>query len=328
MIDLRGFVDQAAKTVDGAWLSPGCYRRYGNLAGQSNPYGCADAANILYTIGRFPRDPDERALWIRVLQDMQDPDDGLWHEDTHHEIHTTAHCLAALELFDAGPAQPPMALDVYRDPLQMTRFLDALDWAGDPWRVSHQGAGLFAALTLADRVTLEWREAYFGWLSAEVDETSGLWRRGNVAPVDHDGLSTLFPHLAGSFHYLFNQQHDRVPLAAPAPMIDTCLALRQSDPFPLGRTLGFAEIDWVYCLNRARRQSDHRAGEAHRALRDFANDYVGWLIDLDPSENPALNDLHALFGILCALAELQLALPGTLRTDRPLKLVLDRRPFI
>ena len=41
-----------------------------------------------------------------------------------------------------------------------------------------------------------------------------------------------------------------------------------------------------------------------------------------------LNDLHALFGALCCLADLQTALPGLIRTERPPKLVLDRRPFI
>ena len=39
-------------------------------------------------------------------------------------------------------------------------------------------------------------------------------------------------------------------------------------------------------------------------------------------------DLHLLFGMVCCLAELQQALPGTFRTQRPLRLVLDRRPFI
>jgi hypothetical protein len=37
-------------------------------------------------------------------------------------------------------------------------------------------------------------------------------------------------------------------------------------------------------------------------------------------------DLHALNGTMSA--ELQQAVPGLLRTERPLKLILDRRPFI
>jgi hypothetical protein len=39
-------------------------------------------------------------------------------------------------------------------------------------------------------------------------------------------------------------------------------------------------------------------------------------------------DLHALNGTMSAFAELQQAVPGLLRTERSLKLILDRRPFI
>lgn len=38
--------------------------------------------------------------------------------------------------------------------------------------------------------------------------------------------------------------------------------------------------------------------------------------------------LHMLFGSVCALAELQTALPGKIITEKPLRLVLDRRPFV
>ena len=49
---------------------------------------------------------------------------------------------------------------------------------------------------------------------------------------------------------------------------------------------------------------------------------------LDPDTDEGMNDLHMLFGAVCALAELQLALPGYIETDVPMKIVLDRRPFI
>ena len=49
---------------------------------------------------------------------------------------------------------------------------------------------------------------------------------------------------------------------------------------------------------------------------------------LDPPTHDGLNDLHGLFGAVCALAELQLALPGEVESTVPLKSVLDRRPFI
>ena len=215
-------------------------------------------------------------------------------------------------LLDLGPPGP---------------FLDALDWAGEPWRASHQGAGLYAALALAEALPPGWADAYFEWLWQEADPQTGLWRRGQVHPVPHTGVTTRMPHLAGTFHYLFNHEYARRPLRFPAPLADTCLAIRAEGLYPLGARAGFAEIDWVYGLNRALRQSHHRAAECRAALEGFAAQYVPFLLAL-PADDPGLGDLHQLFGVLCALAELQQALPGLLLTERPLRLVLDRRPFI
>ena len=84
----------------------------------------------------------------------------------------------------------------------------------------------------------------------------------------------------------------------------------------------------MYCLTRSLRQSGHRFEACRAALGGFAEDYASFLLSLDLDEHDGANDLHSLFGALCCLAELQQALPGTIRTERPLRLVLDRRPFI
>jgi hypothetical protein len=323
---------------------PGAYRRWNWSNGASprdlglNPYGCADAANLRYTIGRFPAEPAERAAWVQVLQGLQDPASGLFHEGTHHDIHCTAHCTAALELFEARPAHPLAALAPLREPAAMQAMLASLAWAKDPWNASHRGAGLYAALVLAGEVDLAWEDAYFAWLAAEIDLVTGLWRRGCVdfitlnlpgkAGQGSRPQNSLFPHLAGSFHYLFNHQYARRPIPHPEALVDICLEISGADPFPLGQTVGFAEIDWVYCLGRGVRQSGHRCKEAQATLADFAAQYIPYLLGLDPTRDEGLNDLHALFGAACCLAELQAALPGQLRSARPLRLVLDRRPFI
>jgi hypothetical protein len=49
---------------------------------------------------------------------------------------------------------------------------------------------------------------------------------------------------------------------------------------------------------------------------------------IDYENDEEFNDLHMLFGAVCCLAELQMALPGKILTSKPLRLVLDRRPFI
>jgi hypothetical protein len=334
MIDLRGLIANVERSIATCALGPpGTYRRWPEGAGDSdlNPYGCADAANLLYTIGRFPRDPAERRGWIETLQDLQDPATGLFRESTHHELHTTAHCLAALELFDAGPRHPLSALAPLREPQAMQDFLDGLDWRRNPWIESHRGAGLYAAFVLADReepIGLDWRDRYFAWLHDRFDPRTGLLRGGCVPDLDGDGALRIFPHLAGTFHYLFNLEHARRALPFPEALVDTCLILRERELYPFATSVGFAEVDWVYCLTRSLRQSGHRHLEATAALERFAERYVAFLESLDFERDEGWNDLHRLFGAVCALAELQAALPGRLRTERPLRLVLDRRPFI
>jgi hypothetical protein len=332
MIDLRNFVRAVERIVTSHNLGqPGRYARWlrqddaGSRNLGANPYGCADAANILYAIGRFP-DPDARPQWIAALQELQEPDSGLFREPTHDPVHTTAHVVAALELFDARPRFPLAALDTLRQKDRLVSFLQSLDWTWNPWGASHKGAGIYAALTLAGSVGLEWADWYFDWLWQEADPETGLWRRSAVtAGGDH----MLFHHLAGSFHYLFNLEYARRPLRYPERMVDTCLRLYREGLFPpLGQTVGFAEVDWVYCLNRSVRQCGHRFGETRAALAEFAAAYLGYLLGLDPTADDGLNDLHQFFGAVCAVAELQQALPGLLRTERPLRLVLDRRPFI
>ncbi|MFA6961548.1 MAG: hypothetical protein WC205_12405 [Opitutaceae bacterium] len=333
IIDLQPVIDAALSTLEAACLGPGRYARWlgaerARHAGGAdiNPYGCADAANILYTTGHFPRNPAGRVEWVGALQAMQDAGSGLFHEATHHTYHVTAHCVAALELFDARPLHPLRGLAFLDEPGGLERFLDKLQWNEGPWNASHQGAGIYAARVICGEAGRDWEERYFSWLWREQDEATGFWRRGCV---DTPNGAPLFHHLAGTFHYLFNHEHARRPLRYPAALIDTCLRLRSGNLWPvLGAAIGFSDIDWVYCLTRALRQCGHRSAEVRGQLEHFAKQFAAFLLDRVRTDRTPFDDVHLLFGTLCALAELQTALPGLYRTDRPLHLVLDRRPFI
>ena len=146
----------------------------------SSEYGCADAANILYTIGDFPSESSEREKWIEVLSSLQKKDTGLFVESTHHFIHTTAHVTAALELFDKKPAYPMTDLLKYTDKEELYSLLEGLDWSKDPWSQSHRGAGIYAALVLGGHVDREWEDAYFSWLWENADPESGFWKRAQT----------------------------------------------------------------------------------------------------------------------------------------------------
>lgn len=327
---MQELIGKIRRTVASHRLAEGEYCRWlwqnqrGDRQLGVNEYGCADAANILYTIGDFPGAPESRGRFVSALQKMQAPETGLFHEATHHPIHTTAHCLSALELFDQRPLYPLTALTPYLDTALLFPFLEGLNWEHSPWNNSHQGAGLYAALVVTRTADAAWQSAYFAWLRDHCDpETAlGLKDRRGDAPLAHQ--------LYGWFHYLFNHEYARQPIPYPERLIDSCIALyRERRLTPVfGREVGFMEIDWIFALNRATRQTPHRFREAKDLISDCARGFIAYLKGLDEARDDGLNDLHMLFGAVCALAELQLALPGEYRTEAPLKNVLDRRPFI
>lgn len=329
-MNVDSIIEKVRRTVETHKISEGAYARYlwqdKNHSRKMgvNEYGCADAANILYIIGDFERDPEKRACWVRTMQKMQDPESGMFHEHTHHTIHTTAHVTAALELFDAMPLYPVKALYPMLEKEKLYEKLESLDWEKTPWSESHQGAGLFAALTITRAASAEWQDWYFDWLKEHADPETGIGCKGT------HGKDTLAHHMFGWFHYFFNHEYARRPIPYPEKIIDSCIELYDQHQLdqPFGGRCGFCEIDWVYCMNRASRQTPHRYAEVKARLRDFAHTLVTFMENVDENTDEGWNDLHMLFGTVCALAELQQALPGELNSTVPLKLVLDRRPFI
>ena len=330
MININSLIEKIGKVVKSHYLGDGAYARYLTQDEQGtrdmgiNEYGCADAMNILYTINAFPTGK-EREEALCALLSLQSQQTGMFTEKTHHPIHTTAHCTAAIELFDAVPKYPIYGMQKLFTKDGLKELLDSLDWFDNPWPQSHQGAGVYVVGVLTDSVDLDWQEHYFKLIYDETDEDYGMSRRGTFigdAPTAH--------HLYGWFHYMFNMEYAHKPLRYPEKLIDTCIELYDTDSLDktFGKYIGFREIDWVYALNRATRQTPHRFGEAKERLRRFAVDFIDYLNSLDFETDDGVNDLHMLFGTVCCLAELQTALPGEIVSTKPLRLVLDRRPFI
>ena len=332
MRDIEPIIEKIRRTVASHRLADeGRYtRRLTTLpegeAPAINEYGVADAANILYSIGDFSPSPLFRNGFADALKSLQHRDTGLFTEPTHHTVHTTAHCSAALELFDERPL-PPKALLPYLEKDKLYELLDSLEWVTSPWDNSHVGAGIYVSMVLSGVAGRDWENNYFAWLWDNADPETGLWRKGAITAP---GSRPVYEHMAGSFHYLFNHEYAARPLRYPEKMIDTEIDMYKSHALSknFGRNCGFLEMDWIYCLTRATRQTGYRFAEGREVLRDFANVFFDYLDAADPEKDASFDDLHMLFGAVCSIAELYRALPGEFSAAKPPKLVLDRRPFI
>ena len=225
-LDIRHIIDAMRDTVESHELEQkGAYCRWlwqdakGTRELGINEYGCADAMNILYTINDFYCDEETRRARINALLSLQNSTTGMFVEATHHTIHTTAHCTAALQLFDTKPLYPLYGLHQHMEKDALYKFLaEEVNW-NDPWPQSHKGAGIYAALVNADEITEDFQKNYFDWFYENTDKKTGFWCKGyaDKAPVaDHshpDGRDlpdATFAYMAGGFHYMFNHEYAKM----------------------------------------------------------------------------------------------------------------------
>lgn len=331
-LDISAILRNAFKTVENHELSPGKYSRWMNIPGtgerdrKSNAYGCADAANILYTLRMMPKDKASKDAFVEAIRSFQNPETGYFTEGSHHIIHTTAHCTAALELFDAAPLYPFADMKKYTEFSVFESYMAEYDWLR-LGKAAHAGAGIYASLSINGDVDAEWKKAYFSYFNRNCDPKTGLFITEPVPEY------TKRLQIGDAFHYYFNYGDFHEAFPYPEALIDSCLDAYKNDLLDdqwgvFGRQFHFIEMDWIYCLNRSTNQTNHRFDEVKETLYSFAKGYIDFLDSVDFKTHTSANDLHLLFGTLCALAELQRALPGIIVSDIPTRLVLDRRPFI
>lgn len=330
MHDLRPFIKDVHSILDAHYLGePGKYAQWvsQNEEGSRNlgatPYGCSIALNILYTINAMPTDPAVRAKTIKVLQDFQNPENGLFENPGNYATHTTAFVSGALNLLDAVPLYRADGFSSYQSKEGLFAFMDSINWAEEPWLGAHLGAGIYGSMLLTESVPEEWEDYYFAWLNENADPETGLWKKGALKGAP------LFHYLASTFHYVFNYEYAKRALPYPKELLNTCIkAYYDGACIDFSKEMGWADIDFTYLLARVQRRAGIRLEETQTILKKIADGLAGQLLSANIAEHPAFNDTNTLFAIVSALAVLQDALPGYLHTTKPLRLVLDRRPFI
>jgi len=295
-------------------------------------YGIADMACVLHTIDRLRPTAAERDQWAASFARFRDPATGHYVERgpaTHVELHVTAFTIAAMELVDelvdAGAQHPLRFADAFRSPEQVTDVLDALDWRDWVYLDSHRGAAIGAiAANVPGLVDPAWFDAYFAALERRLDPANGMF--GDAKPPTGD-----LDQIGGAFHYafLYEWAHRRLPHARAR--VDAVLGLQRADGTWDPANPFWLTLDGVYLLTRGVRHTGHRRAEVEQAVADSVDAVSRVALD-GPSRSAAFAapmGTHALVAVVSLLAEAQSFLgDDRLVTDRPLRLVLDRRPFI
>lgn len=326
VFDLREFVQWILSEFEPSVRLPGGAGRYARAPGETMPelYGVSDMACILYSIGALHPTEPQRGEWAAAFQTLQDPATGwlLEKTPTHSPLHNTAFALAAMQLLDLVPQHPVKMGPEYAD---VRAFLGSLNWKTAVYGESHKGAGLGSIYALVPALgTPPWFAEYFAVCDSLFDAHNGMM--GTDKPPGGD-----FDQVGGTFHYAFLYQYFNRPMPHPEARIDAVLRLQQPDGYWHPTNHLWLTLDAIYLLTRTLRQQPHRFDDVRAVVRRVMEVFQREVFSPDGRKKALAGNLpvHSLTAAISLAAEAQQFLGAhEVVTERPLRLVLDRRPFI
>jgi hypothetical protein len=324
--DLRDFVRWITEDLEPAVRLPGPAGTYARDFGSKAPelYGAADMACALYTIGALHPPEAERREWAGVFGSYQNPATGFLAErnPSHTLLHNTAYALAAMQLFDLLPPRPPQ---IPAEMANIRSFLGTLDWRHNVYIDSHKGAGLGSVYALSPSLcTSQWFHEYFSVCESLFDPNNGLMGLEKPPGGDSD-------QIGGSFHYSFLFHHFNRRPPYPERRIDTVLRLQQPDGYWDPKNHLWMTLDAIYLMTRTVRYAPYRVADVAAAVRRAMDAVMRDAISPEGRKATFGGRLavHSVTAAISIAAELQQFFGAdAVRTDLPLHLVLDRRPFI
>jgi hypothetical protein len=214
--------------------------------------------------------------------------------------------------------QPLRALDNLGTPEGIANFLEGLNWSV-PRAAAGGGAGVAGCFAVTGDVGPEWFQKYFDWLDAECDPASGLWRRG----VKADPLEAL----GGAYQFYTVYDRFRRPVPHARSLVTTSVELQRADFLYREDGPGWTELCAAFILDRAFRQSGARYKSVIEALEGLAKATAERTADESFREKLVENP-HKVAGILGLMALISRALPGSVKSERPLRFYSDRLVFV
>jgi len=324
--DLREFADWIVKDFEPTVKLPGGAGNYARSPGETTTelYGVADMACILYTLGALKPTEKERGEWAAAFQSFQNPDTGWLVEKspTHNPLHNTAFALAAMQLLDLTPQYPVKMGAEYAAP---RAFLNTLDWRTAVYTDSHKGAGVGSIYALAPALgTPKWFADYFAACDELFDQNNGLMGKDKPPGGDSD-------QIGGTFHYSFLYQNFNRHMPYPERRIDSVIRLQLPDGYWMTTSHLWMTLDAIYLMTRTLRYCPHRFDDVRNVVLRVMGILMRDVFSAEGRKQTFTGRLavHSVTAAISIAAEAQQFLGAKeVITERPLKLVLDRRPFI
>ena len=170
----------------------------------------------------------------------------------------------------------------------------------------------------------KWFADYFAACDDLFDPDNGLMGKDKPKSGDAD-------QIGGSFHYSFLYQYFNRPMPYPDPRIDTVIRLQLPGGYWMATNHLWMTLDAIYLLTRTLRYSPHRFDDVRAIVRNVMSILMRDVYSAAGRKQTFTGKLavHSVTAALSIAAEAQQFLGAKeVVTERPLKLVLDRRPFI
>jgi hypothetical protein len=231
---------------------------------------------------------EQRSQWVDHINTYAQRDGTYTDNFNHSKLHTNGMVIEALGVLGGRQPRPVRLYDSFEAPHSVGPWLETIDWEHQ-WRASHLFWGGVHCFSMSSKATDVWLEAVFSWLNANLDETTGWWRKGVPHADRHQPLG-------GSVHILPIYEHHDRPFPYPERVIDSVLELQlpsgnwldQDDATPVT----YLDLDALYALRYMRILADsYRSDDIIRAVERYA----GAVDEYWQTAGDALEETHPHF---------------------------------
>jgi hypothetical protein len=299
-------------------------------------YGAADVACILYSLDRLDPSPDSAAEWLEVLSGFQDPVSGFFvdRSGSLSTAHNTGFAVGAMNLLHRElsngelPKSPLRFARLVREPADAERFAGSLDWRNDCYEA---GENLIGHASSFFNVSGAMPAGWFEWLVDYVERTKMDEANGMVGIDKPPGGDT--DQIGGTLHFDFFWAALGRQLPFASARTEALLGLQLPSGLWDPNNPWWLTFDAVYMLRRTLPDlSADRAESVRAAVARAASALTARSSDPELRRSDFVDPwigAHMVTGAVSFFAYAQQVLgESRVITDRPLRSVLDRRPYI